>query len=1135
MDDQGESPVPVTLRNIANGEGTMVKGKIALLLGQADEEYQQKFVKGVMRQAFADGFEVYVFSMYIKYQNNKEREIGDSNIYNLIPWDSFDAAILLSDTIQTPEVEKKLQERIHEVFQGPVVCVDSESDYFTNFWTDGYQAIYQLVSHLIDVHGVKDIAFLAGRKYHKHSIRRALAYREALQDHGIEVNEERILYGDFWYTSGSWAAETLLRDKKNLPQAIVCANDQMAIGVAETFEKNGIRIPEDVLLTGYGATEEGLFSPKSLTSAEVPAEYYGVYSVRTVLQLLVGAEVSSPEYHPELFLGESCGCHDEVDILRGQKRETWTSKTSDEGYYSIHNTLLDDMLRCDNLDGFLGHVYENLYQIHDLERFDLFLNDLWLKTEDMITKEFPKEGYSEIMLHAIHYEAADATHGWADTKNISPSERLLPDVDHSEPRGYIFTPVFVEDVCFGYAMISFGTTPRSYDEVYRLWIRSLARGLEELRRKQIMQVLEIRVAALERQKFQSTHVSSVEEAQPVGLTEEELQDRKEVERILNENLFTYHFQPIVRVRDGEIYSYEALMRSASERKINPLEIIRHATALDRLEDIEKYTFLNVLRILQKNQDIFEHRRLFINSIPGCGLSKEDREQVWSMIKENPGTVVVELTEQAEISEADITQLKRDLRQLGAGIAVDDYGTGYSNISNLLRYMPDVVKIDRSLLSDIHNSTQKQHFVRDAIEFCHSNNILALAEGVETSEELHEVIRLGADLIQGYYTGRPSPELRTSIDGNIKDEIARYYREVVEGTGEKEFIAGRVNRISVSNLVRDHKTTIVIGDKDATFRDITIVGMPGLSHALNLEILEGYDGRITLENVVLTSMKKRPCIRLADNVKLTLRLIGPNRLMDGGILVPESSTLNVEGAGSLTVKIDGTGGYGIGNLPDSKHGDISFYQDGDVRLDLNGKHVVGIGSGLGGKISINRGKYDIYLNGDETVGIGAVDGDSSLEIHDCEATVDLAVDSGVCIGSVHKNADVKIWSSLAKCNIAGKKVTAVGTIDGESATVDVHDMGMILNVNGDLTVGVGSLSGRSKIDVTNGSFRYTGSGLEAYCYGGQTDNTEMTVTNSDVSVDISTENGAVTRAPKEKQVFHYGRNRVLLNGYPVDEQ
>ena len=102
-------------------------GKIALLLGQADEAYQSEFVKGVMEQAFKDGFSVCVFSMYIKYQNSKEREIGDSNIFNLVNYQMFDAVIILSDTIQTPGVNERIEERIHAEFDGPVLCVDRDS------------------------------------------------------------------------------------------------------------------------------------------------------------------------------------------------------------------------------------------------------------------------------------------------------------------------------------------------------------------------------------------------------------------------------------------------------------------------------------------------------------------------------------------------------------------------------------------------------------------------------------------------------------------------------------------------------------------------------------------------------------------------------------------------------------------------------------------------------------------------------------------------------------------------------------------------------------------------------------------------------------------------------------------------
>ena len=87
--------------------------KIAVLLGQAEEAYQSGFMKGLMERAFECGFDVYAFSMYIKYQNTKEREVGDSNIYNLINYDLFDAVIIMSDVIQTPGVEKEIEEKIY--------------------------------------------------------------------------------------------------------------------------------------------------------------------------------------------------------------------------------------------------------------------------------------------------------------------------------------------------------------------------------------------------------------------------------------------------------------------------------------------------------------------------------------------------------------------------------------------------------------------------------------------------------------------------------------------------------------------------------------------------------------------------------------------------------------------------------------------------------------------------------------------------------------------------------------------------------------------------------------------------------------------------------------------------------------
>ena len=84
------------------GITTMKRNKrIALFAGQADESYQSRFISGFMKNAFAAGYDVCVFSMYLKYQDTPERELGESNIFSLMNPEKFDSAIILKDSIQT--------------------------------------------------------------------------------------------------------------------------------------------------------------------------------------------------------------------------------------------------------------------------------------------------------------------------------------------------------------------------------------------------------------------------------------------------------------------------------------------------------------------------------------------------------------------------------------------------------------------------------------------------------------------------------------------------------------------------------------------------------------------------------------------------------------------------------------------------------------------------------------------------------------------------------------------------------------------------------------------------------------------------------------------------------------------------
>ncbi len=245
---------------------------------------------------------------------------------------------------------------------------------------------------------------------------------------------------------------------------------------------------------------------------------------------------------------------------------------------------------------------------------------------------------------------------------------------------------------------------------------------------------------------------------------------KAFDLLVKKNLFHYYFQPIVSAKNGEIYAYEALMRTDSSIGMNPLEVLDTAKEYNRLYDIEKATMFNIIERFAAERDTFGNAKVFINTIPGYFLKDSDLKKLTSKYKDYMDSFVFELTEQDTVSDTELNSIRRLSSSEHSKIAIDDYGTGHSNIVNLMRYAPQIIKIDRFLISDIHKNQNKQMFVRSTIEFARLNKIKVLAEGVETSNELRMVIDLGVDLIQGFYTGKPAPDPVPMIADEIRQEI-----------------------------------------------------------------------------------------------------------------------------------------------------------------------------------------------------------------------------------------------------------------------------------------------------------------------------------------------------------------------------
>ena len=177
----------------------------------------------------------------------------------------------------------------------------------------------------------------------------------------------------------------------------------------------------------------------------------------------------------------------------------------------------------------------------------------------------------------------------------------------------------------------------------------------------------------------------------------------------------------------------------------------------------------------KNQrergNISRDAKIFINSLSNCTLQKEDIEIIEAENADILDCVVLEILE-SEIANVEYTHnKKRRMTKWKAMTALDDFGSGYNSEHALITLDPDLIKIDRTIISGCDSDMSRKNIISNLVRISKAKNILVLAEGVETSGELKTVIECGVDLLQGYYFARPVFEPQP-IDSVFTDEIVK---------------------------------------------------------------------------------------------------------------------------------------------------------------------------------------------------------------------------------------------------------------------------------------------------------------------------------------------------------------------------
>jgi EAL domain-containing protein (putative c-di-GMP-specific phosphodiesterase class I) len=231
--------------------------------------------------------------------------------------------------------------------------------------------------------------------------------------------------------------------------------------------------------------------------------------------------------------------------------------------------------------------------------------------------------------------------------------------------------------------------------------------------------------------------------------------------LYNKRIETW-FQPVYRVEEGQAWGYECLLRgrSGEDEIISPLELIQWARQENLIFMLDRMCRETHLLNAGAQLPCPETTQVLINFMPTSIYRPEFCLRSTCAAAEKaglrPGQVIFEVIETEEISDLDHLKLiLSSYRQLGFQVALDDVGSAFSGLSVLGGLDPDLIKIDRQLIEKARDSELHQKICSALVDIGRSRGKQVLAEGIETQEDHDFALKMGVDLVQGYFYGKPS--------------------------------------------------------------------------------------------------------------------------------------------------------------------------------------------------------------------------------------------------------------------------------------------------------------------------------------------------------------------------------------------
>ena len=327
---------------------------IAVIFSDLKNDHNDGFIMGIQNQANSYGYRTFTFSM----PQTGELYTGNEEwIYSLIDYDRYDGVIFVEHTFSThknliPPIEKALRKNC----RCPVVVIGQSNSQPNVIGLENRKNFEKVVEHLITVHDCKSVYCLGGEKGIPDE--RIDGFIDVMNRHGLPCGEENLLYGGYWISGAEALAKDIAYGTVEKPDAIVCLNDEIAYALIKQLFFVGLRVPEDILVTGFDDSPYASNPAVSITTLTADTHFCGQKAAALLHSLITGKDTEQLKRKNHCVItGESCGC--------GRKSKLNVRAKLDE----LHKQEIADM------EFRNSRFEEKLYKVNSQEELSLFIKN----------------------------------------------------------------------------------------------------------------------------------------------------------------------------------------------------------------------------------------------------------------------------------------------------------------------------------------------------------------------------------------------------------------------------------------------------------------------------------------------------------------------------------------------------------------------------------------------------------------------------------------------------------------------------------------------------------------------------------------------------------------------------------------